>query len=953
MSWVRIEGGDVILGQHSKALSKLMDIFNALIVEHAGESTAEILNRIVDGEGVNLTDEVEDLARKIAKTYLGEKAVANIEMFERLRLSLADVEALPDEKRVFGWPAVKHKATTALDPFVLTLDASGGMDLQVISGDKKDDKAIAAFNLHGKVHPKVGLKGGLPVTANASGYLSRSVSYQMNYDKMVRTGRGFVDVLHRASHRLYEFDDVMSGFNILAPRPTNDLDGIIPNAQQRIEYSGTLGGDIGFSAKVKLPPKPGMSTNFSAAANASFSREFKTIISKKDSKTLRLETDFKAQESTALSMGVGASVGLSAIDPELANRLLEFSGGAEKVLNKINEVWGDSTGKLKTWLKPGAALHSKINTVLGNQLTSSDGGKALTQFLAFLTGVDDGAVAENVDRIQAAGARFIADMIDDAKNIFDIDEDHDEVFQDIAERIIAEAGGQFGIVEELDEIKKRINKVLSEAGSLFQDKLKEAADHLDNATEENFDKILKRLVGASSSTIINRVNEFLNDSRSILGDIVNRIGTISTEAVAVELAWRRNMTNRRVAHYACDISADGQAFYRQAILHPEKAARSIFEADANIEGADFDPTTSILETYRRGEAFDWNIAVLSFASIGSKKKLSAAHVQSGVGGKIIGVGAKGSLYKHTSNWAEGRAISFNDVLIVGDIQQEDGEQIVPSFSINVLQAEKNVSLKDDEIKKFVGDFVAAGVIAASDGLSLGQDMTAVRRAMGKKKVGGSYSLSLSVPPASVEGMLTQMSRITPKNAHNIAVEALVSNQRFRKILKKKIKLTAREYGRGFPHGETDFREALNNSAWIFEAMKKNHDRSSAQSDRRVREAKNFWRSMRDLHIGVVSIVSELIGIREDLLAYKALDSTFRDERKRIQRHLVGRQDSIIDAIDPWMKTGMPGLSDHIPEITASFFKVILDLITQTTGVRPAPVLRLELDGGEKKIFVSS
>jgi len=953
MNWISSGEHLIDFGVNAKALEKLMNMVNEILGNESAPLD-EVLEIIISGSGLDLSKPSDRIVRELAKRLSDGDINSSIGGLPRLRKRLWKIEEGNGAERTFSWPIVKSKLAKNLSSFNFVLNAEGGVSFQVQQGSPDDDSSKTKLSLLGKVDPKFSTsiaipKGAFELGGNAQ--YERSLIYLCAYDDDVRTGRALVDSFSRLSFDLSDFHSVLSSFNQPAPYPPEDDDGIVPLPVEEIIFSGRQSIGANVAGSVKFPIKA-LTVDAGLRTAVEIGGDFTIKIRRKDKQTLQLEAVGGQGNDRVLELGLGASVGLSAISPKFAITALSEVKNVQGLFDKIDDVF-DS---VDTWLKPGSAIKSELERIIGDEISGS--GANAKKFKRFLNDVFGVGPENDVSELINAGAGQVADLIDDSRTLFTTDDEEEgafaEILSDLTNSLIAQ------VADDPRSIEAKFKKVLNGAKSKLSDKLNESVNRVDESAE----KILIDLLGYEPSDVLASLREVISSARSIVDEIAQALSENSLDALGVEIGWARNVENRKDFSLLADISVEGSDFYSKAIKKTSAAINSVIDSGNAVPGVRVDPEESwIAEKFAHENSTRWNISILGTSADSTRSKLHKLEIKKSLGG--VGIVAKGGASVDNSFFfsKEVKRFSFANVLTFGPVGDSS-----PGIGLELTHDDNN--LKVGEAEDVLSVFLEAGLISSDTFDRAREVIRDARIRLNGEKLPAELSVSFGLPGGHVLDLINYAIENSFETKRS-AAHALVSMERSRskvsehlerlfslglKRLPRVLGLEANNSRDGFKF-DGNYVEVVMQADAVFEYISREFRglRSSKAFPGTFdpTEIKSFWKKLVDARDGLHRSFLAMSKAQEVMQEFAKIDSPNEEQQKRLWKELKHHQRRIVKNIKPWLRPGMGGIWDRPPERAAELFIALQELSEKAIGGRPPLIVSFNPDHGAKKLFIGN
>lgn len=747
--------------------------------DEASNSFRDIINRIklaADQKGQNVVEAIETLlkdgsikgGRKLLLERLKEWVRENgspviADLLEPLHV----IEARKDvSKRKLGWPdkswAAPDKITGLVKPLDFKLSAEGGAFFEVLEeGNKARTElpgaqaypAVSMLTLEGSV--KAGLDGQTTfgvagIKGSAKGSFGRSISYAFGHEN-----QGQLSGLALAG----AFGLVRSPTAPQALASAFKKNGQAELLELTMTGNEGLGGSLGIQAEFPTAyGKPGIKLR----GEASLSRKFKFRVQEfaEPGKTgLTILADTHHETANGVEIGVSYVVGLSTLLPQQAEDLLRGLSDLHKKVVDLDKKIERAAGEIKTWLKPGDVIKSKIDEHLKAFFKKfDDAPKRPIAIFARALGLTEEAdikVEDALDDVTEQTGSLIADVLDELPDIFDLNEEEiatrvREAFTDSIDAKVIDLLN----IDVLEKIKEEIDSAL-----------KKSADDL-NATTQ---KAIKKAFGQNGEDIVDSVRNLVKKARSVVKKILDEVSKAQTDLLAAEIGWYRSTENRKAITYAANFDfSETEAIetFAHVMRRPSRFANLILSDGSPPKGivAEKIELTKNL-TIKTGHK--WSVAFLGLAITGSEDATARVEVNQTQGGVIIS--ANGALEKKFGWFGEMRTVSFLSALNLFEARLKDDpddpnkkakkSNAAPAIELKFDEADGG--LKASEAEYLLERFEKQGLLSSTVSRAIISDVEQAIAMAGTNKIKASISIGLALPASKVVEVL--------KKIHNIKI----------------------------------------------------------------------------------------------------------------------------------------------------------------------------------------
>ncbi|GAB5456550.1 MAG: hypothetical protein Hens2KO_27790 [Henriciella sp.] len=949
MSWVT-QGLDLIdFSSNSKTLELLLNEINKILKQPGG---AQSIENVL--EQISSDDAIDQAIKDLAARYLDDSVAGTAAAIATLRHRLWKIEAMGDGKRTFGWPALKTSGNRKIGDFSVDLSAEGGMSFEVLNADDPEDTTRTRFTVKGQVAPK--LSGNVnfgrgSIGGGASASLKRSVVFDCAYDDDVRAGRALVDTLGRLCDPS-DFSGVIKSFQKSAPAPlsspdgTADEDGIIPEPLSEIKYAG------GQSLAASI--QGGVSAPFSAATVSASTKfgiklgsAFDVSIRRGSKDSLIVRAAGNSAKDSSFTLGLGASVGLSAIAPGLAKQILDRVASTKPLLDKIDSVIDDA----ETWLKPGSAIQDHLVGLIDAEISGgSVTARALKGFLKDAFGAGDGTSAKALANI---GAEKLSELIDDATNLFGVANDDSSSFDGILSALSESIIQQVAKKADIPNVEKALASVLSDAQKHINRKLEDAVQSLDDEANS----VISRIIGRDVDAGINELREALQKARRLLDKVSKHFADASLEALAIRMSWERAQGDESEYSLSAEYDRAAAKAYSQAIKKPGEAISKLLASDTLPKGVTLRPDDNwISDTLSSSSSLEWNIAILGVSRSTKTSSFSKIKVRRVPGAVGVITDLSASRADDAFLTDETRKMSFVSLLNFGAANEASSK-----LGLELSQVDDNLKVK--EARTILSAFERAGILD-DDVSELVLDAIRSDRMTNEEKLAATLDVSLGLPGEKIWPLIN--SAVHREDVDQIAAESLAVGRAMQNEIDRRLgewnfdKDTSDSLLLAM--GKTkrkrnlkDYEQILQNARRIAELLENEISPTSVAERRRAeKRAVDYWNRTADMVSGLRVTFGYLAEARKIVdQALKNNPSLSDEEVTTLQRRLSDTQKKINKRMKPWLDPGDTGIWEERPERAASLFLALQELsVTPESAAKPKLLVGYAPKGKPKKMFIS-
>lgn len=745
--------------------------------KESASSFREIINLIrsvTEKDGLNVSDAVEKLlkdssikgARKLLLERLkdwvrenGSPALADL--FEPLHV----IETRKDaSKRKLGWPdkswAAPDKITGLAKPLDFKLNAEGGAYFEVMEEGNETRAelpgaatypAVSALTLEGSV--KAGLDGkatiGIAgVKGGMKGSFGRSISYSFGHENQSElAGLALASAMGMVRSPTAPEALVQSFGN----------NGRAELLEVKMKGNEGLGGSLGITAEFPTAyGKPGIELK----GEASLSRKFEFRVqeySEPGKSGLRILADTHRETSNGLEIGVSYVVGLSTLLPKQAEDLLRGLTDLHDKVVKLDEKIERATGVVKTWLKPGDVIKSKIDDHLKLFFKNFDDKPkrpiALFARALGLTDNPDVKVEDVLDDVSEQTGSLIADILDEIPEIFELDEEEiagrvREVFVDAIDPKVLE----FLNTEVLEKMKGEIDSALETTA---------------NALNTTAQKAIKKAFGKNGEDIVDAARNLATKARNTVKKILDEVSKAQTELLAAEIGWYRSTENKQAITYSANFDfseAEAIDTFASVMRRPSRFASLVLSDEKQPSGV-MAEKIALTKNLTVKTGHKWSVAFLGLAISGSEDATARVDVKQTQGGVIIS--ANGALEKKFGWFGEMRTVSFLSAMNLFEARMKPvtgnsgggQKKANASPAIELKFDEADGGLKAVEAEYLLERFEKQGILSSTVSRAVISDVEQAIAAAGTDKIKASISIGLAVPASKVIDLLENVYQI--------------------------------------------------------------------------------------------------------------------------------------------------------------------------------------------------
>lgn len=1009
MSFITSKLGSLTLGgvaeeAYQKILTELKSNFDLGLDWQAN------LNKVLQLAQANAWPEVEtQLIQLLRDKFEG----GDLDIVSDLLTSVGEMsEQAEEEDRQIGWPSKEWSDNIPLGgPFALDLGAEVGAWFEILEKGAKRDETLPALpegkvggelNFTGEASAKVSGSAtifGAALSGSAKGSLERAMHYHFTYQsREFLAGRALASAL--GSVRLpWDYSDVKSRFD---KSGASKLDAI------ELKGGEGLGGDLKIA--FAFPIGAG-AFGLSIGGKAQFGNSFRHVITSATNKAgnpgLRIVARSKNTEETGFEFGASYKIGISSLLPGVAKGIVKQASKAGELLDKLDALIGDAQ---ETWLKPGSLIKGEVGDWLSDAL-DEDGGddqsevqKRAYQALGVIFGIDgsDDLTDDLKTEIKSYTSDLVSDLLDDALDLLDISD------SDLGKKAVEE------ITSKADEEVKKLldDKVFGKIVPELNGKLNGLFTSADDAVQKGLKDLTQTLFGINSDDPVADLRKVIGRLREQVSSFTSVVESLATDMLAIEMGYAQEEIKSKQYDFMVHFDETAGEEYRKAILSPGKFGQLLISGEAN-RPAGVDVEGLLKGSFAEASAsssFGLSIGKFGFAAKQTIK--SDAKFYETSDGVVVGGSSKGELKETIEFLKEKRDLTFITATSIYNLKKlqdamangtspveispgtfklaEDIPTVPPKFSLHF--SEKDDYLRVSEAEDLLERYVEAGLVEKEISDSVQAAVRAARKSGNgsKKKVQGTLSVALAVPPTKIPELLKYgadqaetVVRTTMKSIASEHPESVLHAVRKTEFYGETKDTVARQFKGWLPSVsameasellEGDESSRYENHVRTSFAILENLDTLIEQTERYAREEFRKERRSRSYTVGKTyktpGIYASAVTtpLQELKAATESLQKTL-NLGHQIHQGLVGEtlseeqledlQFKMVRIMEPMLQAGVPwgGLLDKlfgskVPRRTVVLYKALQHVCGDALGVRPPLIVQLKLKGQTSQTFIS-